>query len=713
MNILLKNNVLSNISFIFKIIIRNLCRKQYLKMFGISNNNISAIYVINLDRQNKRWRQIKKEIQFQKVNKYTSLQKYCHRISAFDGKIINLTDIDPSIINRFYLLNHQYYVDPDQRLLEILKRKDVSISMSNEEIAVALSHLKCWKKIIDDNIPYALILEDDIFFEGNFSVKLNRIWNELPSYRMGLDMLYLSFREVDNGGEFNYISEDIIQPKRGIWQLSGYVLSFSGAEKLLNELPICGPIDLWLNHKFSKINVYCSKKPIIFQRTDLKSDNKYSILPILSQIGIQSDKTLIKLEQKKGRTPIFIISNTQKNINILGLILSILGYRCYINTSNGLSVNIEKIIINNEPLLFDVYIGFNSLAYHYDKLKKLYPNAVFIWLKNEKICYKLPYKRNDYIIDLKEKNIINNLCHLLNCVPIDISIREIEAYSDDIEYTNIEKAREMIIDNRQIEILEHDVHPWIIPIEKLSSYGVLENRRIARVIGSYTKIICDTFMTLDRINWSIMEDTFPSNLSYFKRTNVSITEKNELRLTLKNEKYLSKEYSSASIETNRYFRYGRYEVTMKPAKGNGLISAFFLHRNDPWQEIDLEILGKDTTKILINVYYNPGIDGIKNNYGNRGTPILINLGFDASSDYHKYSVEWEPHEIRWYVDNILVYIRAIWEPTPIPDLPMKFYVNIWASKSEELADKINEEDLPSDALLKEINIYDWSNKERE
>ena len=82
------------------------------------------------------------------------------------------------------------------------------------------------------------------------------------------------------------------------------------------------------------------------------------------------------------------------------------------------------------------------------------------------------------------------------------------------------------------------------------------------------------------------------------------------------------------------------------------ITAFFLHRNDPWQELDIEFLGKDTSKVLLNVYFNPGSEGAGWNFGVRGKPVLSDLGFDASHEYHKYSIEWEPHEIRWLVDGL-------------------------------------------------------------
>ncbi len=35
----------------------------------------------------------------------------------------------------------------------------------------------------------------------------------------------------------------------------------------------------------------------------------------------------------------------------------------------------------------------------------------------------------------------------------------------------------------------------------------------------------------------------------------------------------------------------------------------------------------------------------------RGTPVQIDLGFDASEAFHRYAIEWEPTGIRWFVDG--------------------------------------------------------------
>jgi GR25 family glycosyltransferase involved in LPS biosynthesis len=710
MNIVFSNKFITIFHLFLKKLLRLLTKKHRLEMFGVSKNRIEVVYVINLDRQIERWKQFEKEAQIQKAYFNKTLLDFSCRISAVDGKKIDLENIETMEINRIYNLIDQYYVDPDPRLLEVIRERNICIDMTKQEIAVALSHLKSWQKIVNDKISFALILEDDIFFEQYFAYELNRIWKELSSNNIEIDLLYLSFREVDHGAEIKSFSKYLSKPIKGIWWLSGYILSYSGAKKLLQELPISGPIDLWLNHKFNKINVYCSKKSIIFQRSDFKSDNSYSILPILSQIGIQSNKTHLDLERKKGENPIFVIGYNKKSVDVIGLILSMLGYRCCINRWDEFSACIEKIIINNEPLLFDVYVGFKIFSIYYTKLKSLYPNAVFIVIKNET---DIQFLENSSVIEIKHILNLNNekflktFCKVINCIPLNIPFEKIKIYSNNIQDINFNESQIIAFDNRPLRILEHDVHPWIIPIEKLSNYGIDTYKTRVKLVGEYKHIICDSAEKFDHSNWYILESTFPTNLAFFKKDNFSITKKEDIKLTIVKERIYNKEYSSASIATRESYQYGRFEVTMKPAKGSGIISAIFLHRNDPWQEIDFEFLGDDTTKLLSNVYYNPGVDGVKNNFGNRGTPIVIELGFDAAFEYHKYSIEWEPHEIRWYVDTILIHLRKTWEPTPIPDLPMQFYINTWISKSEELVGKFEDNILPKDTFLNEINIYNW------
>src|SRR5688572_25624198 len=65
----------------------------------------------------------------------------------------------------------------------------------------------------------------------------------------------------------------------------------------------------------------------------------------------------------------------------------------------------------------------------------------------------------------------------------------------------------------------------------------------------------------------------------------------------------AKQYKAGEIYTfNSYGPYGKYEMSMKVAKGSGLISAFFLWKDGselpggPWEEVDIEVFGKNNAE---------------------------------------------------------------------------------------------------------------------
>jgi beta-glucanase (GH16 family) len=124
----------------------------------------------------------------------------------------------------------------------------------------------------------------------------------------------------------------------------------------------------------------------------------------------------------------------------------------------------------------------------------------------------------------------------------------------------------------------------------------------------------------------------------------------------------------------------------------------------------MEFLGKDTTKMLINVFYNPGPDGTKLEYGYRGTPVLIDLGFDAALQYHDYSIIWKPTEIEWCVDDEVIYQRELWDPTPIPDQSLQLNINLWHSRSKEFAGKIDLQKIPAHVGIHSIAVDPYEAK---
>ena len=170
---------------------------------------------------------------------------------------------------------------------------------------------------------------------------------------------------------------------------------------------------------------------------------------------------------------------------------------------------------------------------------------------------------------------------------------------------------------------------------------------------------------------------------------------------------LTRPTSAVSLCSKQTYRYGRFKVIQKPARAPGVVTAFFLHRNDPWQEIDVEFLGSDTTKLLVNAYFDPGNPGAQCNFGNRGTPVVIDLNFDAAEAFHRYAVEWEPHELRWFVDDHLIHVRAFWVPTPIPNLPMAVFCSIRPPRASELAETLRHSELPAMSELRRMKVWEW------
>lgn len=704
MHIITGNKFLRKLKQFFKYIYRFTFRNEKLNVFEKNSETlISKVYLINLDRQKDRLNRFNKEIRRLKLHNGISLGNFYERFSAIDGKNLDL-NISDEFVAKKYPLTAQYYVDPDPRLLDIIKNKNIDVELFPEEIAVAISHINIWQKIVEEKISYTLILEDDVFFEKYFSEKLNDLWDELVNREKDgykFDILYLSYQEVNHGPINMIYSNNLKKLHRGYWWLSGYILSYPAAKFLLDNLPVIGPIDLWLNNFFNVLDVYAVNNPIISQRKDLNSDNRYSILPILSQVGIQSDKTHLLLEEKKGKYPVFCIGYNDYDSEIFEIILSICGYRCCNDKVRSLSKVYEKYILNNTPLLFDAYINLESFDNNVNILSKLYGNAMFIISSNYK--YKYSLSKDRYIIfDINSATSWKDICHFLKCKVPSVKF----PLNQKINKLKFEPNKNIYNITSNKKVLRHDVNPWIIPYERLAEYGIHTMQEIPLLSKDIKNIILEFFDSFDEDIWNPLTNTFPTNITYFKKENINIVQ-NKCLLNLKKERYKFKDYTAASFSSKHCFLFGRFEINMKVSKAEGIVSAFFLHRNNPWQEIDIEILGNDTSKLLTNVYFNPGINGTGLNYGNRGTPILIDLGFDASEDYHSYAIEWEPYEIRWYVDNKLIHKRILWEPTPIPNQPMKLFCSIWSSESNDLAGILNENNLPQVNEIKSISIEEW------
>jgi endo-1,3-1,4-beta-glycanase ExoK len=130
-------------------------------------------------------------------------------------------------------------------------------------------------------------------------------------------------------------------------------------------------------------------------------------------------------------------------------------------------------------------------------------------------------------------------------------------------------------------------------------------------------------------------------------------------------------FSSGEIQTHEEYQYGYFETRMRVPRGEGLVTGFFTYTQPEgratWEEIDIEILGRNTTVMEVTYHVH-----------GRSRMTGIDLGFDAADGFHTYAFEWTPDAIRWYVDNRLVHevngprVREMTRP-------QRFYLQLWNS----------------------------------
>lgn len=157
--------------------------------------------------------------------------------------------------------------------------------------------------------------------------------------------------------------------------------------------------------------------------------------------------------------------------------------------------------------------------------------------------------------------------------------------------------------------------------------------------------------------------------------------------------YATGGYSGGEYRTNDTFGYGMYDVSMKPIKNDGVVTSFFTYTGPSdgtvWDEIDIEFLGKDTTKVQFNYYTN----GVGNH------EYVYDLGFDASQSFHQYGFLWQPGKITWYVDG-----KAVYSATDnIPTTPGKIMLNAWPGIG------VDEWLKPYNGKTPLVAQYDWIN----
>ncbi|NDI35167.1 carbohydrate-binding protein [Chengkuizengella sediminis] len=195
-----------------------------------------------------------------------------------------------------------------------------------------------------------------------------------------------------------------------------------------------------------------------------------------------------------------------------------------------------------------------------------------------------------------------------------------------------------------------------------------------------------------------------------------------LVITALNEQFNGFNYTSGKLKTDGLasWKYGKFEARIKLPIGQGFWPAFWMMPQDDiyggWAssgEIDImENRGRLPQEISGAIHYG---ENWPNNVYSGGAITIPNNGTVA--DWHNYSVEWEPGEIRWYLDGQLYNTETSWysrslgqstnNPFPAP-FDQEFYMilNLAVGGNFDGGRVPFPSDFPAEMLVDYVRVYE-------
>ncbi|NQX45633.1 carbohydrate binding domain-containing protein [Paenibacillus tritici] len=157
-----------------------------------------------------------------------------------------------------------------------------------------------------------------------------------------------------------------------------------------------------------------------------------------------------------------------------------------------------------------------------------------------------------------------------------------------------------------------------------------------------------------------------NELEYYTNDAKNVQEQGgKLIITARKEAVGGKPYTSTRIKTNGLYSkmYGKFEIRAKAPAGKGLWPAIWMLPEDyaygNWAasgEIDImEGWGSRPNVVAGTIHY--GSQWPDNVYSGKE---YVLPGGSTIEEFHNYSIEWEPGEIRWYVDGVLYSTNNDW-----------------------------------------------------
>lgn len=178
-----------------------------------------------------------------------------------------------------------------------------------------------------------------------------------------------------------------------------------------------------------------------------------------------------------------------------------------------------------------------------------------------------------------------------------------------------------------------------------------------------------------------------SNMNW-EADNVRRTSTGAVELVLdKSAAGASRPYAGGEIQSDATATTGTFAWKAKaPVMQSGAVFGMFSYRADwqkqPWVEFDFEFVGKDTTKVQLNIHMENAAGQHVSLAEKKGAPVIVDLGFDAAQGTHEYKVVVGTQSATFLVDGKVVGVygaadmpQGVWQIGP-----MKSYVDLWCAQ---------------------------------
>jgi endo-1,3-1,4-beta-glycanase ExoK len=161
--------------------------------------------------------------------------------------------------------------------------------------------------------------------------------------------------------------------------------------------------------------------------------------------------------------------------------------------------------------------------------------------------------------------------------------------------------------------------------------------------------------------------------------------------------------------TKEGVNYGRFEARMRMAAANGVISSFFLWKDESekdkalWNEIDIEILGCSPRGFQSAIHFGAG-----------GWSNLTHLesfhDFNKAltTQYNTYAIEWTPDYIGWELNDSLIRKDTGEIAERFRDVRMQVRFNIWPSLQSSWAGPFHPDVLPKHMYINRVKYYKYT-----